>query len=88
MPPFPRHLTPWGTPSLAIWANLNMPILQAKRYRFWLTVLHFGPEVVLDILLFRPNWNSLLRGVLALGPYNLVMIASAIPEIWGLMTFK
>ena len=60
-----------------------MPVLQTKRYRFWLTLLHFGPEVVLDIFLFPPNWANLLPMGLASCPYNLVMIAAAAPEIWG-----
>ncbi len=74
---------PWETPSIAIWAILTMTVLLTKRYRFWVTLLPFGPEVVLDIFLFRPNWNSLLPRGLALCPYNLVMIAAAVPEIWG-----
>ncbi len=84
----PVHPTPWETPSITIWAILTMTVLQTKRYRFELTVLHLGPEVVLDICLFRPNLNSLLPSGLTLCPYNLVMIAAAASEIWGLMTFQ
>jgi hypothetical protein len=83
MLPLPRHPAPWGTPSLAIWANLTSTVLQTNANRFWLILMHFGPEVVLDIFIFRPNSSLLLHRGLALTPYNLVMIAAANSEIWG-----
>ncbi len=83
MPPLPRHTTPWGTTSLAIWTNLTSTVLQTNANRFWLILLHFGPEVVLDIFIFRPNSSLLLHWGLALTPYNLVMIAAANSEIFG-----
>ena len=83
MSPLPRHSTPWGTPSLAAWLNLASTVLQASANRFWLTLMHFGPEIVLDVFLFRPGSRLLLPRGLALTPYNLVMIAAAVPEIWG-----
>ncbi len=88
MPPIPVHPTPWGTPPLAIWAKLNTTVLQTRANRFWLELWPTGPEVVLDIFLFRPNCTNLLPMGLASSPHNLVMIAAAAPEIWGLMTFK
>ena len=86
MAPLPLHLTPRGTPCLAIWANLNIPVLQTKLSRFGLTVLHIGPEVVLDISRFRPNWAYLPPRGPSLSPRNLVMIAATEPEIWGVGT--
>ncbi len=88
MPPIPVHPTPWGTPPLAIWANLNTTVLQTRASRFWVDLWPTGPEVVLEIFLYGPIWAVLpLRG-LSSSPRNLVTIAAAAPEIWGLMTFK
>ena len=55
---------------------------------FWDHRTAFSTGSSLRYFLFRPNWNSLLPMGLALGPYNLVMIAIATPEIQGLMPFK
>ncbi len=88
MPPPLLHPALRGTPSLATWAKLIMPVLQTKRYRFWLELWPIRPEVVLDIFVFRPNWEIMPPRGLSLSPHNLVIIAAAAPEIWGLMTFK
>jgi len=88
MPPIPGHPAPWGTPSVATWAKLIMPVLQTKRYRFWLELWPTGPEVVLDIFLYRSTWAILPPRGLTLSPRNSVRIPAAVPELWGLMTFK
>ena len=88
MPPIAVHPTPWGTPSLVIWANLSSTVLQTRAPRFWVDLWPTGPEVVLDIFLFRPNSMSLLPRGLALTTCNLVAIDAAVPDLWGLMTFK
>jgi len=83
MPPIPVHPAPWGTPPLAIWVNLIMPVLQTRASRFWLDLWPTGPEVVLNIFLFRRNWGILPPRGRSLSVRNLVMIAAAEPEIWG-----
>ncbi len=88
MPPPSVVPTPWGTPCLATWSSLNVPVLHSWHYRFRVELWPTGPEVVLDIVLFRPNSISLLPWGLALSTCNLVMIGTAVPELWGLMTFK
>ncbi len=83
MPPIPVHPALWGTSTLAIWSMMNMPVLQNRAIRFWVDLWPTGPEVVLDIFLFRPNWGILPPRVRSLSVRNLVMIAAAEPEIWG-----
>ena len=55
---------------------------------FWGHRTAFSTGSSLRYFLFQPNCNRLLPLGLALGLYNLVMIAVAAPEIQGLTPFK
>mgnify|MGYP003513216107 CR=1 FL=1 len=69
-----------------LWSNAHRAAVDAFSQKSGSTA--FSTKSSLRYFLFRPNCNRLHPLGLALSPYNLVIIAAAIPEIWGLMTFK